>query len=102
MRLTAAAGYSWARSRRLLADKPPLRWEGLLALQAVKLFGLFLACPTRALMDLPLQFWQRMKLPAPTLMPVFVNALAPCLAGMGSIPETAFLLVFGSFLSGAR
>ena len=81
-------------SRRLLADKP--RCAKILALQAVKLFGLF--CLTYLcirFMGLPLLgFWQVQLL---TSLMLFLSNALPNVAGMGSI-ETAFLLVFGCFL----
>ena len=81
-------------SRRLLADKP--RCAEILALQAVKLFGLFcLPYLCIRFMGLsPLGFWQVQLL---TSLMLFVSNALPNVAGMGSI-ETAFLLVFGSFL----
>lgn len=81
-------------SRRLLADKR--RCVLLVALQAVKLFGLFcLPYLCIRFMGLsPLGFGQVQLLSS--LMLFLSNAL-PNVAGMGSI-ETAFLLVFGSFL----
>lgn len=81
-------------SRRLLADKR--RCLLLMALQAVKLFGLFcLPYLCIRFMGLsPLSFGQVQLLSS--LMLFLSNAL-PNVAGMGSI-ETAFLLVFGSFL----
>ena len=82
-------------SRRLLADKP--HCAEILALQAVKLFGLFcLPYLCIRFMGLsPLGFWQVQLL---TSLMLFVSNALPNVAGMGSI-ETAFLLVFGSFLS---
>lgn len=81
-------------SRRLLADKR--RCVLLVLLQAVKLFGLFcLPYLCIRFMGLsPLGFGQVQLLSS--LMLFLSNAL-PNVAGMGSI-ETAFLLVFGSFL----
>lgn len=81
-------------SRRLLADKR--RCVLLVVLQAVKLFGLFcLPYLCIRFMGLsPLGFGQVQLLSS--LMLFLSNAL-PNVAGMGSI-ETAFLLVFGSFL----
>ena len=81
-------------SRRLLADKP--RCAEILALQAVKLFGLFcLPYLCIRFMGLsPLGFWQVQLL---TSLMLFISNALPNVAGMGSI-ETAFLLVFGSFL----
>ena len=82
-------------SRRLLADKP--RCLKIFALQALKLFGLFcLPYLCIRFMGLsPLGFWQVQLL---TSLMLFVSNAQPNVAGMGSI-ETAFLLVFGSFLS---
>ena len=81
-------------SRRLLADKP--RCAKIFALQAVKLFGLFcLPYLCIRFMGLsPLGFWQVQLL---TSLMLFLSNALPNVAGMGSI-ETAFLLVFGSFL----
>ena len=83
-----------AESRRLLADKP--RCLKIFALQALKLFGLFcLPYLCIRFMGLsPLGFWQVQLL---TSLMLFVSNALPNVAGMGSI-ETAFLLVFGSFL----
>ena len=82
-------------SRRLLADKP--RCLKIFVLQAVKLFGLFcLPYLCIRFMGLsPLGFWQVQLL---TSLVLFLSNALPNVAGMGSI-ETAFLLVFGSFLS---
>ena len=81
-------------SRRLLADKP--RCLKIFVLQAVKLFGLFcLPYLCIRFMGLsPLSFWQVQLL---TSLVLFLSNALPNVAGMGSI-ETAFLLVFGSFL----
>ena len=81
-------------SRRLLADKP--HCAEILALQAVKLFGLFcLPYLCIRFMGLsPLSFLQVQLL---TSLMLFLSNALPNVAGMGSI-ETAFLLVFGSFL----
>ena len=81
-------------SRRLLADRP--RCLKIFALQALKLFGLFcLPYLCIRFMGLsPLGFWQVQLL---TSLMLFVSNALPNVAGMGSI-ETAFLLVFGSFL----
>ena len=81
-------------SRRLLADKP--RCLKIFALQALKLFGLFcLPYLCIRFMGLsPLGFWQVQLL---TSLMLFVSNALPNVAGMGSI-ETAFLLVYGSFL----
>ena len=81
-------------SRRLLADKP--RCAKILALQAVKLFGLF-CLPYLGIRFMglpPLSFWQVQLL---TSLMLFLSNALPNVAGMGSI-ETAFLLVFGCFL----
>ena len=81
-------------SRRLLADKP--RCLKIFALQALKLFGLF-CLPYLCILFMglsPLGFWQVQLL---TSLMLFVSNALPNVAGMGSI-ETAFLLVFGSFL----
>ena len=81
-------------SRRLLADKP--RCLKIFALQALKLFGLFcLPYLCIRFMGLsPLSFLQVQLL---TSLMLFLSNALPNVAGMGSI-ETAFLLVFGSFL----
>ena len=81
-------------SRRLLADKP--RCLKIFALQSVKLFGLFcLPYLCIRFMGLsPLSFAQVQLL---TSLMLFLSNALPNVAGMGSI-ETAFLLVFGSFL----
>ena len=81
-------------SRRLLADRP--RCLKIIVLQALKLFGLFcLPYLCIRFMGLsPLGFWQVQLL---TSLMLFVSNALPNVAGMGSI-ETAFLLVFGSFL----
>ena len=81
-------------SRRLLTDKP--RCLKIFALQALKLFGLFcLPYLCIRFMGLsPLGFWQVQLL---TSLMLFLSNALPNVAGMGSI-ETAFLLVFGSFL----
>ena len=81
-------------SRRLLTDKP--RCLKIFALQTLKLFGLFcLPYLCIRFMGLsPLGFWQVQLL---TSLMLFVSNALPNVAGMGSI-ETAFLLVFGSFL----
>ena len=84
-------------SRRLLADKP--RCLKIFALQALKLFGLFcLPYLCIRFMGLsPLGFWQVQLL---TSLMLFVSNALPNVAGMGSV-ETAFLLVYGSFLPDA-
>ena len=82
-------------SRRLLADKP--RCLKIFVLQAVKLFGLF-CLPYLCIRFMGLStlgFWQVQLL---TSLVLFLSNALPNVAGMGSI-ETAFLLVFGSFLS---
>ena len=81
-------------SRRLLTDKP--RCLKVFALQALKLFGLFcLPYLCIRFMGLsPLSFLQVQLL---TSLMLFLSNALPNVAGMGSI-ETAFLLVFGSFL----
>ena len=85
-------------SRHLLADKP--RCLAVLALHAGKLFLLFLV-PYLSIrfMGLPagLTLWQAQLLAALTF---FLSNAMPNVAGMGSV-ETAFLLVFGSFLGEA-
>ena len=81
-------------SRRLLADKP--RCLKIFVLQAVKLFGLF-CLPYLCIRFMGLStlgFWQVQLL---TSLMLFLSNALPNVAGMGSI-ETAFLLVFGSFL----
>ena len=82
-------------SRRLLTDKP--RCAEILALQAVKLFGLFcLPYLCIRFMGLsPLSFLQVQLL---TSLMLFLSNALPNVAGMGSI-ETAFLLVFSSFMT---
>lgn len=82
-------------SRRLLADKR--RCALLLVLQAVKLFGLFcLPYLCIRFMGLsPLSFGQVQLLSSLVL---FLSNALPNVAGMGSV-ETAFLLVFGCFLT---
>ena len=84
-------------SRRLLTDKP--RCLKIFALQALKLFGLFcLPYLCIRFMGLsPLGFWQVQLL---TSLMLFVSNALPNVAGMGSV-ETAFLLVYGSFLPDA-
>ena len=84
-------------SRRLLADKP--RCLKIFALQALKLFGLFcLPYLCIRFMGLsPLGFWQVQLL---TSLMLFVSNALPNVAGMGSV-ETAFLLVYSSFLPDA-
>ena len=85
-------------SRHLLADKG--RCVKIFALHTVKLFLLF-TLPSLCIrfMGLPcgLSFWQVQLLAALTL---FVSNALPNVAGMGSV-ETAFLLVYGSFLPDA-
>lgn len=82
-------------SRALLADKP--RCVKIFALQVLKLFLLFtLPWLCIRFMGLsPLRFAQVQLL---TSLMLFVSNALPNVAGMGSI-ETAFLLVFGSFLA---
>ena len=83
-------------SRRLLADKP--RCLKIFALQALKLFGLFCLpylCIRFMGLSCGLSFWQVQLL---TSLMLFLSNALPNVAGMGSI-ETAFLLVFSSFLS---
>lgn len=82
-------------SRRLLADKR--RCVLLILLQAVKLFGLFcLPYLCIRFMGLsPLRFEQVQLLSSLVL---FLSNALPNVAGMGSV-ETAFLLVFGCFLT---
>ena len=82
-------------SRALLADKP--RCVKIFALQVLKLFLLFtLPWLCIRFMGLsPLHFAQVQLL---TSLMLFVSNALPNVAGMGSI-ETAFLLVFGSFLT---
>ena len=81
-------------SRLLLADKG--RCARILAVQTLKLFLMFtLPWFCIRFMGLsPLGFWQVQLL---TSLMLFVSNALPNVAGMGSI-ETAFLLVFGSFL----
>ena len=83
-------------SRHLLADKG--RCVKIFALHTVKLFLLF-TLPSLCIrfMGLPcgLSFWQVQLL---TSLMLFLSNALPNVAGMGSI-ETAFLLVFSSFLS---
>lgn len=82
-------------SRNLLADGR--RCAALLALQLFKLFLLF-CLPWMGLqfmgLDAGLSFWQVQLLAALTF---FVSNALPNVAGMGSV-ETAFLLVYSSFL----
>lgn len=85
-------------SRHLLADKA--RCGKVFALHALKLFLLFclpyLAIRFMHLSDLT--FWQVQLLTAITF---FISNSLPNVAGMGSV-ETAFLLVFGSFMGHAE
>lgn len=81
-------------SRALLADKT--RCVKIFALQVLKLFLLF-TLPWLCIQFMglsPLRFAQVQLL---TSLMLFVSNALPNVAGMGSI-ETAFLLVFGSFL----
>jgi hypothetical protein len=85
-------------SRHLLADKP--RCTAILGVHLVKLFLLF-CLPWMGLrfmgLDTGLAFWQVQLLTSLTL---FVSNALPNVAGMGSV-ETAFLLVYSSFLPDA-
>ena len=85
-------------SRHLLADKP--RCAAILGVHLVKLFLLF-CLPWMGLrfmgLDTGLAFWQVQLLTSLTL---FVSNALPNVAGMGSV-ETAFLLVYSSFLPDA-
>ena len=85
-------------SRHLLADKP--RCAAILGVHLVKLFLLF-CLPWMGLrfmgLDTGLAFWQVQPLTSLTL---FVSNALPNVAGMGSV-ETAFLLVYSSFLPDA-
>ena len=85
-------------SRHLLADKP--RCAAILGVHLVKLFLLF-CLPWMGLrfmgLDTGLTFWQVQLLTSLTL---FVSNALPNVAGMGSV-ETAFLLVYSSFLPNA-
>ena len=83
-------------SRLLLADKG--RCLSIFALQVLKLFLMFtLPWFCIRFMNLPcgLSFWQVQLL---TSLMLFLSNAIPNVAGMGSI-ETAFLLVFGSFMT---
>ena len=84
--------------RHLLADKP--RCAAILGVHLVKLFLLF-CLPWMGLrfmeLDTGLTFWQVQLLTSLTL---FVSNALPNVAGMGSV-ETAFLLVYSSFLPDA-
>ena len=85
-------------SRHLLVDKP--RCAAILGVHLVKLFLLF-CLPWMGLrfmgLDTGLAFWQVQLLTSLTL---FVSNALPNVAGMGSV-ETAFLLVYSSFLPDA-
>ena len=83
-------------SRHLLADKR--RCGRLLALQGGKLFLMFTLpwfCIRFMGLSCGLDFWQVQLL---TSLMLFLSNALPNVAGMGSI-ETAFLLVFGSFMT---
>ena len=83
-------------SRHLLADKG--RCVRLVALHAVKLFLMFTLpyfCIQFMALPCGLDFWQVQLL---TSLMLFLSNALPNVAGMGSI-ETAFLLVFGSFMT---
>lgn len=83
-------------SRHLLADKG--RCVKIFALHTFKLFLMFtLPYLCIRFMNLPcgLSFWQVQLL---TSLMLFLSNALPNVAGMGSI-ETAFLLVFGSFMT---
>ncbi len=83
-------------SRHLLADKR--RCVRLLALQGGKLFLMFTLpwfCIRFMGLSCGLDFWQVQLL---TSLMLFLSNALPNVAGMGSI-ETAFLLVFGSFMT---
>lgn len=84
-----------AESRNLLADKS--RCVKIFAVQAFKLFLLFTLpylCIQFMGLSSSLTFWQVQLL---TSLMLFLSNALPNVAGMGSI-ETAFLLVFGSFM----
>ena len=84
-----------AESRNLLADKG--RCVKIFAVQAFKLFLLFTLpyfCIQFMGLSTPLTFWQVQLL---TSLMLFLSNALPNVAGMGSI-ETAFLLVFSSFM----
>lgn len=88
-----------AESRLLLKDRP--RCAKIFCLQAIKLFLLF-CLPWLGIrfmgLDTALTFGQVQLL---TALMLFLSNALPNLAGMGSI-ETAFLLVFGCFLTEAQ
>lgn len=83
-------------SRNLLSDKS--RCVKIFAVQAFKLFLLFTIpylCIQFMGLSSPLTFWQVQLL---TSLMLFLSNALPNVAGMGSI-ETAFLLVFGGFMT---
>lgn len=83
-------------SRHLLADKR--RCAAIFALHTLKLFLMFTLpyfCIRFMALPCGLSFWQVQLL---TSLMLFLSNALPNVAGMGSI-ETAFLLVFGSFMT---
>ena len=85
-----------AESRLLLADKG--RCARILAVQTLKLFLMFTLpwfCIRFMGLSCGLNFWQVQLL---TSLMLFLSNALPNVAGMGSI-ETAFLLVFSSFMT---
>ena len=85
-----------AESRLLLADKG--RCARILAVQTLKLFLMFTLpwfCIRFMGLSCGLSFWQVQLL---TSLMLFLSNALPNVAGMGSI-ETAFLLVFSSFMT---